>query len=95
MVRRDDCERIVATARRDGRSGVGCIVLGRGGDADAVRAWLRTAASVDGFIGFAVGRTTFWEAVAGWRDGSLAREAAVAKIAERYRGWVETFETRS
>jgi hypothetical protein len=26
--------------------------------------WLETAASVPGFIGFAIGRTTFWDAVA-------------------------------
>ena len=95
LAQREDCERIVATARRDGRGGVGCIVLGRGADAEAVRAWLRTAASVDGFIGFAVGRTTFWDAVAGWRDRKAPRDAAVAQIAERYRGWVETFESRS
>ena len=92
LARREDCERVVASARRDGRKDVSCIVLGRGADADAVRAWLFTAASVDGFIGFAVGRTTFWDAVAGWRDRSLSREQAVAQIAERYRGWVGIFE---
>ena len=56
-----DCERIVAMARRDGRANVGCIVLGRGENEQHVRACLATAAGVPGFIGFAVGRTTFWE----------------------------------
>ena len=93
LAQREDCERIVAGTRRDGRKDVSCIVLGRGADADAVRAWLGTAASVDGFIGFAVGRTTFWDAVAGWRDRSLSREQAAAQIAERYRGWVGIFES--
>jgi 5-dehydro-2-deoxygluconokinase len=40
---------------------MGCIVLGRGADDAKVREWLAVAASVPGFIGFAVGRTSFWE----------------------------------
>lgn len=70
---RDDCEHIVRMARRDGRDGVGCIVLGRGADEARVRSWLATAVSVEGFIGFAVGRTTFWDAVAGYRAQTLMR----------------------
>ncbi len=61
MDRREDCASVVAAARRGGRDGVSCIVLGRGEDERKVREWLTTAAGVPGFIGFAVGRTTFWE----------------------------------
>ena len=89
---RDDCERIVTIARRDGRDRVGCIVLGRGADEARVRSWLVTAASVDGFIGFAVGRTTFWDAVAGYRARRLTRNDAVTQIAQRLRDWVDVFE---
>ena len=89
---RVDCERIVEVARRGGRNAVGCIVLGHGADESKVRQWLATAASVDGFIGFAVGRTTFWDAVAGDRAGTLTRVAAIAQIAERLRGWIDIFE---
>jgi len=59
--RREDCEKIVVAARRNGRNKVGCIVLGRGEDDKKVHEWLTTAARVPGFIGFAVGRTVFWE----------------------------------
>lgn len=90
--RREDCERIAASARRDGRTGVGCIVLGRGADEAMVRNWLATAASVDGFIGFAVGRTSFWDAVAGYQAKRLTRIDAAAQIARRLRGWVAIFE---
>ena len=55
--RREDCEKIVAAARRGGRDKVGCIILGRGEDDKKVHEWLATAAGVPGFIGFAVGRT--------------------------------------
>jgi myo-inositol catabolism protein IolC len=89
---RDDCEKVVATARRDGRDRVSCIILGRGEDDKKVREWLATAAGVDGFIGFAVGRTTWWEPLVDWRANRTTREAAVAEIARRYREWVDIFE---
>lgn len=92
LSRREDCERIVDTARRDGRSDVGCIVLGRGADEAKVRGWLTTAASVNGFIGFAIGRTTFWDAIAGYRAQTQSRAEAVTQIAGRLREWVDTFE---
>ena len=59
--RREDCKEIVAAASRGGRDRVGCIILGRGEDDKKVREWLTTAAGVKGFIGFAVGRTDFWQ----------------------------------
>jgi myo-inositol catabolism protein IolC len=89
---RADCEQVVAAARRDGRDNVGCIVLGRGADEAQVRHWLETAAGIPGFVGFAVGRTTFWDALKGWLAGSTPREDAVAQIAANYRAWVEIFE---
>jgi 5-dehydro-2-deoxygluconokinase len=90
--RREDCARVVAAARRGGRDKVGCIVLGRGEDDRKVREWLGTAAGVPGFIGFAVGRTTFWDPCVDWRAKRVTREAAVAEIARRYREWVDIFE---
>jgi 5-dehydro-2-deoxygluconokinase len=90
--RGEDCRRVVEAARQGGRDRVGCIVLGRGEDDRKVREWLATASAVPGFIGFAVGRTTFWDALADWRVGRIAREAAVAAIAARYREWVDIFE---
>lgn len=90
--RREDCERAVEAARRGGRRGVGCIVLGRGGDERTVARWLETAASVPGFIGFAVGRTTFWGAVAAYEAKNASRQEAASRIAERYREWAAIFE---
>jgi 5-dehydro-2-deoxygluconokinase len=90
--RKEDCQKMVAAARRGGRDKVGCIVLGRGEDDQKVRQWLSTAASVPGFIGFAVGRTTFWDALVNLRAQKITRETAVAKIAAAYREWVDLFE---
>jgi 5-dehydro-2-deoxygluconokinase len=89
---REDCEKIVAAARRGGRTKVSCIILGRGADDKNVDKWLEIASSVHGFIGFAVGRTTFWEPVVDWRDGKVTREAGVAEVARRFQEFVGVFE---
>jgi len=90
--RREDCQKIVATARAGGRDHVGCIVLGRGEDDRKVREWLGIAAQVPGFIGFAVGRTVFWNPLVAWRAGKATREEAAAQVAGRYREFVDLFE---
>jgi 5-dehydro-2-deoxygluconokinase len=94
LERHEDCERLVAAARRGGRNRVGCIVLGRGEDDRQVREWLATAAAVPGFNGFAVGRTSFWGPLVDWRASKITRNDAVAEIARRYRDFVDIFETR-
>jgi len=90
--RREDCEQIVAIARRGRRENVGCIILGRGQNDQKVREWLTTAATVEGFIGFAVGRTSFWDPLINMRARKITREDAVAQIAGRYREFVDIFD---
>jgi 5-dehydro-2-deoxygluconokinase len=90
--RREDCEKVVDAARRGDRDKVGCIVLGRGEDDEKVREWLKTAAGVPGFIGFAVGRTSFWNPLVDMRAGKITRDDAVAEIAQHYREFVDIFE---
>jgi myo-inositol catabolism protein IolC len=89
---REDCEQVVAIARRNGRSSVSCIVLGRGEDEKKVHEWLTVAAGVPGFVGFAVGRTVFWDPLVNWRAGKITREAASDEIARRYSIFAQTFE---
>src|SRR6185436_19167882 len=88
---REDCERIVEMVRRGGRTNVGCIVLGRGSDEQHVLRWLRTASDVPGFIGFAVGRTTWWNAMEDWHAKEISSDAAVTQIAKRFRTWATIF----
>jgi myo-inositol catabolism protein IolC len=90
--RREDCENVVAAARRGGRNNVGCIILGRGENDQKVREWLSTAATVDGFIGFAVGRTSFWNPLIDMRANKITRAAAAGQIAAQYQEFVEIFE---
>jgi myo-inositol catabolism protein IolC len=88
----EDCARIVAAARRGGRDAVGCIVLGRGEDEKRVREWLQVAAKVPGFIGFAVGRSTFLQPIVDLRAGKLTADAAAEEISKRFQSWVRDFE---
>ena len=93
LERRADCENVVAAARRQGRNQVGCIILGRGEDDAKVREWLSIAAAVPGFIGFAVGRTSFWDPLVNWLAKKITRNQAVDQISARYREFVTIFET--
>jgi len=88
---RDDCQEIVKVARCNGRNDVGCIVLGRGSNEEKVIDWLTIASGVPGFIGFAVGRTSFWDSLVALRDGKITREKAVEDIAGRFIKWTQVF----
>lgn len=90
--RRDDAAAVADAAQRDGRGKVGCILLGRGSNEAGIIHWLKEAAPLPAYIGFAVGRTSFWDALSGLRDKKIGRDAAVADIAARYAKWVHTFE---
>jgi len=87
----DHYKAIVAQARSNGRDKVGMIVLGRGENAEKVKHWLSVGANVDGVIGFAVGRTVFWDALAGFKEKKHSREEAVAMVARNYKGFVDLF----
>jgi len=88
----EDCERIVQAARRGGRDGVICVVLGRGADDDKVDHWLRQGAPVEGYAGFAIGRTIWWDALKGFLDGDLERDEAAQRIADNYLRFVKVYD---
>jgi myo-inositol catabolism protein IolC len=88
----EDCERIAQTCRRDGRDGVICVVLGRGANDEKVDHWLRQGAPVDGYAGFAIGRTIWWDALKGFLDGDLEREDAAEQIAAKYLRFVRVYD---
>ncbi len=90
---RSDCEMLVAQARAgEGREGVTCVVLGRGADDAKVDHWLTQAAPVDGFIGFAIGRSIWWDPLKAYVDGKIERSAGARKIAENYLRFVAVYE---
>jgi myo-inositol catabolism protein IolC len=89
---RSDCEMLVAQARSGGRDGVACVVLGRGADDAKVDHWLTQAAPVDGFIGFAIGRSIWWDPLKAYVDGKIERAAGARAIADNYLRFISVYE---
>jgi myo-inositol catabolism protein IolC len=91
---RDACKEIAKLARREGRDRVSCVVLGRGASDEKVDEWLRAGAGVEGYVGFAIGRSIFAESVKAYAadpDG-FDRDSAVEKIARNYLRFIEVYE---
>jgi myo-inositol catabolism protein IolC len=80
------------TRKGEGRENVKSVLLGRGASDDKVDHWLREAAPVEGFIGFAIGRSIWWDALKGFLDESMTRDEASDQIAEKYLRFVKVYE---
>jgi 5-dehydro-2-deoxygluconokinase len=90
---RSDAEMLAQQTRSGaGREGVVCVLLGRGASTAKVEQWLEQAAPVDGFIGFAIGRSIWWDALKGFLDKSLDRDTAASQIADNYLHFVKVYE---
>jgi myo-inositol catabolism protein IolC len=91
-----DCARVVAQARSSAaRARVACIVLGRGAGLERVLAWLAIAAPVPGFVGFAVGRTLWQDALQKYVARSTSRAETARAIADRYLQLIDAYRTDS
>jgi myo-inositol catabolism protein IolC len=90
---REDAVTLAEQARSgEGREGVTCVLLGRGAATQKVEQWLQAASTVEGFIGFAIGRSIWWDALKGFLDEGLDREAAASQIADNYLHFVGVWE---
>ncbi|HEY8318865.1 MAG TPA: DUF2090 domain-containing protein [Amnibacterium sp.] len=90
LATREAAERISAATRRDGRP-ARCIVLGRHAPKEQLDEWLRIAAPVEGFLGFAIGRSIWWDVVEDRLSGSIDEAEARKRIAATYTGFVRTY----
>jgi myo-inositol catabolism protein IolC len=89
---RSDAEMLAEQTRAGGRDGVVCVLLGRGASDEKVDHWLTQAAPVEGFVGFAIGRSIWGDALKGFLDGSIEREDAARQIGENYLRFVKVYE---
>jgi 5-dehydro-2-deoxygluconokinase len=90
---RSDAEMLARQTRKgEGREGVVCVLLGRGASDDKVDHWLRVAAPVEGFVGFAIGRSIWWDALKGFLDGSIDRDTASDQVADKYLRFIKVYE---
>jgi myo-inositol catabolism protein IolC len=89
----DDAEMLIRQTRTgEGREGVTSVLLGRGASDDKVDHWLQQAAPVEGFIGFAIGRSIWWDALKGFLDEGLERKAAAEQIADNYLRFIKVYD---
>jgi myo-inositol catabolism protein IolC len=90
---REDAEMLARQTRTgEGRENVVCVLLGRGASEAKVDHWLQQAAPVDGFVGFAIGRSIWWDALKGFLGGDLERRAAAEQIANNYLRFVKVYD---
>jgi myo-inositol catabolism protein IolC len=90
---REDAVMLAEQARSgEGREGVTCVLLGRGASTEKVEQWLQAASTVDGFIGFAIGRSIWWDALKGWLADEFDRRTAVSHVADNYLHFVDVYE---
>ena len=88
----EDCEKVAHAIRTGDREDVIAVVLGRGASDEKVNEWLRAGSSVEGYKGFAIGRSIFWDALKGFHEGKKSREEAVEEIAQSYLGFLSVYQ---
>ena len=88
----EQCEKVSEAIKSSGRDNVIAVVLGRGANDEKVNEWLRAGSSVNGYKGFAIGRSIFWESLKGWHSGDKSREEAVEEIANSYLSFISVYQ---
>ena len=88
----EDARAVVSAAQRDGRSAVRCLVLGRDAPRERVDHWLKVASAVDGFRGFAIGRSIWETPLADLVSGTATESELVGRVAENYTHFVRAWE---
>ena len=88
----EDCEKVAHAIRTGDRGDVIAVVLGRGASDEKVNEWLRAGSSVEGYKGFAIGRSIFWDALKSFHEGEKSREEAVEEIAQSYLGFLSVYQ---
>jgi len=88
----EDCKKVASVIRDGGREEVIAVVLGRGADDQKVNEWLKAGASVNGYKGFAIGRSIFWDSLKAWFIEEITREQAVDQISEKYRSFISVYK---
>lgn len=79
-----DYRSIVQEARRNGREKVSIVILGRGEEKELVEKWIKAGSKLPGVIGFAVGRTVFWQPLVEFNNGKMSREEVINMISENF-----------
>ncbi|GAA4685555.1 2-deoxy-5-keto-D-gluconate 6-phosphate aldolase domain-containing protein [Frondihabitans cladoniiphilus] len=85
-----DAQAVADLAVRDGREAK-CIVLGRHSSKEDLDKWLDAAAPIDDFVGFAIGRSIWWDALVDLRAEKIDRAEAQRRIGAEYLDYAKRF----
>lgn len=81
---KENYNKVIVAIQKEHRENVGLIILGRGADEQHVEQWLKAGSKVPGIIGFAVGRTVFWDAWEKFYKGKTANVEALNNIPDNF-----------
>ncbi len=99
-----DYEKVLKAIKTDGRENVNLVVLGRGANEEKVDEWLKTGvkeewfevgSKVEGVIGFAVGRTVFWQALEKFHNGEIGKTEVIQTVSENFQKFYRVFVSLS
>jgi myo-inositol catabolism protein IolC len=85
-----DAAAVADLAKRGGRT-AGCIILGRHASKEDLDRWLDVAAPLPGYVGFAIGRSIWWDPLAGHFAGAIGSDVARHQISENYLYFVHEY----
>lgn len=84
MENEDSYKMITLQAQKGTRKNVGVVILGRAENQDKVEKWIRKGSKIKGIIGFAVGRTVFWESLTAYKNGKIDKNNAIENISNNF-----------
>ncbi|NUN11108.1 DUF2090 domain-containing protein [Candidatus Micrarchaeota archaeon] len=87
-----DAEKLVLQTKQKKCEGI--VILGRGQNKEAALKWVEIGAETKGVVGFAVGRTIFWDAIKGFNEGKMTRKQAVDLVCSNYLEFVKQWSKK-
>lgn len=89
--KKESYKKVISAARENGRENVSLVILGRGESEEKVDEWLRVGSKIDGVIGFAVGRTIFWEVIEKFHKGEIGKASVIDVISKKFQALYKVF----
>jgi len=90
----EDSYKIVALQAQKERGNVGIVILGRAQNQDKVEQWIKAGNKIRGVIGFAVGRTIFWEPLTQYKNGNIDKDTTIGKICDNFLHFYNIFTNK-
>lgn len=92
---KENYQKVILAIQSGERKKVGLVVLGRGAGEHKVEEWLHVGSQVPGIIGFAVGRTVFWNAWEKFYRKEIAKEEVVRIVSDNFIRFYKIFTEAS